>query len=335
MASPARRLDFEALPPLDPLDPDGGREIASVEGAATAGDGPSVPPAALSTAQVAQRLGIHPSTVKAHAVQLGGEKTREGWRFPLLKLQRVTESISIGGERERSSSKVDTGDRDARVVAALEQGKTIADIVIAERVPVEQVIRLRGLWRQGHALDQEGVKCRACGGAPDPRFAVCSTCAPRARVLSDEQAAVLHGAKIEPGTCGCFGCGSRVPTMNAAHVCNACVPLVGVVVDGARLHVVVGGTVLRTLTADEVRGLVGQLGQLAPMAAVPGATSAPLGAAPLPPAGAVEPLPAAPTGDDAMPSLAAFRQMQKQAAADAAADEEKLAAMRRRAAEGS
>ena len=221
----------------------------------------------LTTHEVAEQLGRSLAWVKRHARELGGRLIDGAYQFPTVAIERrrtTTERITLGGGPSQLGREQVEGERDARVVAALENGRTVAQIVVAERVPIETVLRLRTTWLQGHAADRQGVShpCGACGApSSDPHFARCDRCVAKTRTLSEDQLAALAGRPSPaPETCPCTGCGRPYSSEHLDHVCLGCRDRIAVVVDGARVHVVLRATtgpviVLRTLSVEESQRL--------------------------------------------------------------------------------
>src|SRR5271157_2236721 len=149
------------------------------------------------------------------------------------------------------------GNRDSRVFAALEGGASVASIVIAEKVAAQTVLTLRERWIAAHEADRKGLAFACgCGLPSNPSTARCDRCAARARVLSDSELAVLSGAQShERDTCSCSGCGAAVDTAAADHICRKCVAALTVVARGDKGFIVLGGRVLRELSAIEIQTL--------------------------------------------------------------------------------
>ncbi len=229
----------------------------------------------------------------------------------------------------------DEGARDARVIHALEEGRTVAAIVIAEKIPLRIVLALRETWLIGHAADLKGVnfKCVECGSPSNPSYARCDRCAPYTKTLTEAQRAILAGTPLpEPNACKCSGCSNVIDTNAADHVCVRCLQRVGVVVRDGLAHVVVSGVVLHSLSKEETRVLTSQLAmgivgapQIVPNFTQPvpagASASTPLvpgqvtpGAGPFPPT-AFPPVQPPDDGKDGdpMPAVSAIRKMQEDA----------------------
>jgi hypothetical protein len=197
--------------------------------------------------------------------------TQEGWRFPELTFTRRVETQQVRLGTSRRTNEVDCGERDARVFAALEAGRNVADIVIAERVAAEAVLKLRRTWLAAHQADREGLDFTcACGVPSDPKTARCASCFSRSRILSNAQRAVLEGTDLPPpSTCRCSGCSTQVSNDAAEHICQRCTPRLSIQILGGVPAVTLGGRALRSLTAAETRSLVTGLAHLPPHVATP------------------------------------------------------------------
>lgn len=149
----------------------------------------------LSSKELAQRAGYSLAWVKRHARELGGRIVEGSWAFPpeaaSIAIERkttVSEKLTYGPPADGGARERNAGERDAAVVAMLEKGSTVAEIVVETKTPIEVTMRLRKLWvesRQGDA-QLAGHAC-ACGTMSDPRTARCMACHNRSRVLTDEQ----------------------------------------------------------------------------------------------------------------------------------------------------
>lgn len=151
----------------------------------------------VSTNKAAELLGVSPATVQRRAKELGGLRTPDGsWRFEMTRLQVTREST--GGIRKQHHIAAADGERDAKVIAGLEAGKRIADIVQETRVAVGTVLQIRKLWLESLAADLEGVAhpCQGCRVSPgNPVHSFCSACGPKARVIHDGQQVVTKETK--------------------------------------------------------------------------------------------------------------------------------------------
>ena len=235
----------------------------------------------LSVAQAAEVAQVSRSTV-LRAISKGIlPAKRRGKSFTVMRdviiklAPQLRERAPASAGREQHE-----GERDSRVVELLEEGKTVAQIVITERVPLETVLRLRETWLRGHQADRQGLAfvC-SCGSPSNPHTARCDRCAPRTRTLSDAQLAVLAGQPAAPpGTSSCSGCGRAYPTPVLDRLCLACRDRIVVHVQGGCVRVLLrmsDGRVLplRTLTADESRQLGASL--VPPPVGVPVPTTPP------------------------------------------------------------
>jgi hypothetical protein len=149
----------------------------------------------LNTRELAQRAGYSIAWVKRHARSLGGRIVEGNWAFPpeaaSIAIERkttVSEKLTYGPAPDGGARERNAGERDASVVAMLERGATVAEIVIETRTPIEVAMRLRKLWAESKQDDaQLAVHACACGSVSDPRTARCMPCHIRSRVLTDEQ----------------------------------------------------------------------------------------------------------------------------------------------------
>jgi hypothetical protein len=226
----------------------------------------------VSIEEAAAIMGVSSRTVRYRAVEYGGVQLRPGrgpqskWLFDPTELRRkkntrhlAPRQLAVGPGRRESEGY--EGERDARVVGAFEAGKSIAAIVVAEKIPLTIVIGLREKWLAAHEADRQGLKFTCgCGSPSNPNTAKCEKCAERSRALTDAQLASLTGGPApEPETCVCSGCGDRASTLAADHICGKCGPRLTVAVRDGRLHAVLNGKSLRELTADETKTIAGML----------------------------------------------------------------------------
>jgi hypothetical protein len=221
---------------------------------------------ALPLRAAAREAGISESTLRRAIADGLVAASSEGGVLRVTR-QTVIELRTRGGALRRGpgpsvvAAEEREGERDARVFAALEAGRTVAEIIVAERIPARVVLALRQSWLDAHRADREGV-AYACGcGAPsDPSTARCIRCFERMRVLTGAQAALLAGAELPPpGTCTCRGCGTRARIEDVDALCVRCAEKLTIAERGGVLVVVLAGTVVRELSIAETRAVVGQL----------------------------------------------------------------------------
>jgi hypothetical protein len=149
----------------------------------------------LSSLELAQRAGRSRAWVKKHARSLGGHIVEGSWQFPAeaasIAIERkttVSEKLTYGPAPDGGTRERNAGERDASVVAMLERGASVSEIVIETRTPIEVAMRLRKLWAESKQGDaQLAMHACACGSVSDPRTARCMPCHIRSRVLTDEQ----------------------------------------------------------------------------------------------------------------------------------------------------
>lgn len=235
--------------------------------------------------EMARALGVSRATIdrarKAGRLPAVRNPDGRGWAF------RRTEVIEMGEVRQRvPASAADrerqAGERDAAVVAMLEENATVPEIVVATKTPLDVVVRLRAGWIAARQADaQQAVHTCGCGALPDPRTARCTRCHARSRVLSDADAALLAGREPPPpNTCTCKGCSAVVPIERAEHLCASCASKLTVGVRGGVLVVLLAGAPVRTISVQETRGIVGQLDHLVQRPAAPARAPAPAPATP-------------------------------------------------------
>jgi hypothetical protein len=169
-------------------------------------------------------------------------------------------NLSVVAQEERE------GERDARVFAALETGRTITEVIVSERIPARVAISLRQTWLLARQTDRQGIEFAcSCGAASDPRTARCARCFERTRVLTDAQQATLAGTELPPpGACTCRGCGSHARVEDVDALCATCAPKLTVVERGGVLAVVLAGKTVRELSVAETRDVVRHLGHHLP-----------------------------------------------------------------------
>jgi hypothetical protein len=149
--------------------------------------------------KAADMLGVHFTTLARRADEFGATRDKRG--ALVFEVERLRIATSRGGARKAVQADAAEGERDARVVAMLQEGKTIADIVVAAKVPLRIVVQLRVLWLESLNADQQGVVhvCQGCRMKPgNPTHSFCSDCGPHAHVLTPEQLAALKETKKTP-----------------------------------------------------------------------------------------------------------------------------------------
>jgi hypothetical protein len=212
----------------------------------------------LTADQLAQLKGVSRATIdrarkagRLPAVPLG---KRGGWGFrrtEIVEMGEIRQQIPVGGVNQVE------GDRDARVVAAFENGRSIVEVVMAEKIPIHVVMSLRASWLKARETERVGIRYNCgCGAPADPRAARCLRCHEKSRVLSDAERAVLAGGDIPPpGTCACQSCGHTVRVEDADSLCLPCKKRMSVGVVGGVLVVAIAGKVWRSLSVAETRGI--------------------------------------------------------------------------------
>jgi hypothetical protein len=167
------------------------------------------------------------------------------------------------------------GERDGRVLAAFEDGLTLSQTVVRERVAVPIVTRLYEIWEQSRKRNH--VVCLhepkgGCDSAPQPSIGLCRFHSARSRILTAEEMLVLSREPI-PTAIHCQACGTMAPR----GVCSTCITAITAQVEGegAGLKIVLraGTRLIAIIGADRARELARQLlvkdGAEAPSAEVP------------------------------------------------------------------
>jgi hypothetical protein len=218
--------------------------------------------------EAARILGVSTATVSRRALELGAKRGRKKrWLFDPVALQAARERAAAEAAGKPQSSHSHSanreqweGERDARVVSALEGGRRVAQIVESEKIPLETVLRIRATWVQANTADRQGVEFRCeCGAPSSPRTARCDRCAPRTRTLTPAQIALLAGEELPPpGVCACSGCGAQHRVEDVERLCSECQKSsVGIVIANGRAEITLrlsSGKLLslRPLSAEEV-----------------------------------------------------------------------------------
>jgi len=180
----------------------------------------------LSVREVAQLLGVEEGKIYRESRRLGG---RYGpGRKLVFDHDQIIEFQQSGGFSRKAGHAQNTetydGERDSRVIAALEGGMTIAQIVVQERVPIRVVVALREEWLRAQAIDRQTAPAACACGAPSKpsRVARCERCDARTRTLTEAQLAVLAGKKPSTTHTACTGCGRKHPIDAVDRVCTSC-----------------------------------------------------------------------------------------------------------------
>ena len=178
----------------------------------------------LTIRQAAELLGVPDGKVYRAASLLGARRSggrlvfdRERIDFLLNVKTRKPNAIPRGHDAQE-------GERDSRVVAALESGATIVQIVVQERVPIRVAVALREEWLRAQSIDRQSVPVTCQCGAPSKpsRVARCERCDARTRTLTEAQLAVLAGKKPSTTHTACTGCGRKHPIDAVDRVCASC-----------------------------------------------------------------------------------------------------------------
>jgi hypothetical protein len=210
----------------------------------------------IPTSKAAEMLGVSEATILRRAKEL---KARKGPRGRLLfEVERLRLAREEGGVTKKPTFVgASEGTRDAKVIAGFEAGRSIAQIVMQEQVPLRSVLELRDAWLESHRADRAGVEFACtCGAAANLHTAKCTRCADRARSLSDAERQLLAGAALAPNEASCSCCGKSRAIEMLDRICIACrrENLVAAVL-GGRLLISMrtshGIVPLHTLSAEE------------------------------------------------------------------------------------
>ena len=143
-----------------------------------------------------------------------------------MRKEFADHEITPSGPPPNGTTRVtNIGPRAAAIFKRFELGQPISEIVRELEEPPDFVLEMRAKWIACYESDRRGLtfKCN-CGAPGDPHIAFCVTCGPRARVLTDEQIAILADAGPRaPDMCTCDGCGSTVAIHVSRHICSKCV----------------------------------------------------------------------------------------------------------------
>lgn len=184
----------------------------------------------LTVSEVAKLWKVSETTVERERKDGNLPATKQGNAYRY----RRSDALIVGAGRHVpvAANQRDTyeGDRDARVFAAFNDGCSVDETVVRERIAVGTVARLHAAWMEARASKIAPCLHHGhgdCSGAPQPNTALCGFHAARTELLSDEQRLLLRGQVI-PTAMQCGACHKTT----AHGVCDTCLFAIRMDVEG-------------------------------------------------------------------------------------------------------